>query len=90
MREAKKAAKQMLISYFAQENTVPLAQNQLVQVPHLSTGLSEDLADQISRDDSIYYDPNCRAYLTEMYPHLNQNYISNIEAIISKVRDVKL
>ncbi len=86
--KARQAAKHALLSYFAQENAIPLAQDQLV--PHLSTGLSEDLADQISRDDSIYDNTNCREYLTELYPHLPQIYIGNIDTIISKVRDLHL
>ncbi len=86
--EARDAVKQMLVYYFSQENAISLTSDQVV--PHLITGLSENLADQISRDDAVYNSSNRHVYLNEMYPHLQESFVINIDAIISKVRDVKL
>ncbi len=84
----KKIAQQVLISYFSEENKVTLPPEQLV--PHLSTGLSTDLAHQISNDDSVYNTANCTEYLAEVYPHLTQNSVKNISALISKVAELHL
>ncbi|XP_071109643.1 bifunctional 3'-5' exonuclease/ATP-dependent helicase WRN-like [Haliotis cracherodii] len=77
------AARSMLASYFAAENSLVTE----ICIPSLSTGLSDKLIGVITKDINTYTDVSL---LKENFPDVDMTFATNISAILSKVMSLDL